>query len=128
MLPVLGRTIPNAGQPSPGGRGRAPGLTLGEEDANKNGELLGASVALTIANAPGPGCRPRRRTLIAQDKVTVLGRLHPRGGRHAAFVAAKVGALVFNIGATPWSLRRARRANCFHIEVSAAMYIDAVFG
>lgn len=131
VLPILGGTIPNARTNlRPVGEAARLGLTLGEEDANKNGELLGASVALTIANAPGPEAAARAaERLIARDKVTVLVGGFTRAEVEAlSAVAAKVGALFLNIGATSDALRHACRANCFHIEASAAMYIDAVFG
>ncbi len=74
VLPIAGSAIPtsrvNLHAVAEAAR---MGLTLGEEDGNKNGELMGASMVLTIANAPGPETAARAaRRLIARDKASVL--------------------------------------------------------
>jgi ABC-type branched-subunit amino acid transport system substrate-binding protein len=134
----VGAILPLAGAAIPTGRvnlravaeAARMGLTFGEEDANRNGELFGATLKLTIANAPGaePAARTARR-LVAQDRVSVLVGGYTREEAQAlAEVAGDTGALFLNIGATSDALRHACGANSFHIEASAAMYLDAVFG
>lgn len=106
------------------------GLILGEEDANKNGELLSASLALNIANAPGPEAAARAaQRLVALDKVSVLvGGFTREEAQALAGVAARTGALFLNIAAPSDALRHTCSVNTFHIEASAAMYLDAIFG
>lgn len=106
------------------------GLILGEEDANKNGEMMGATMALTIANAPGPEAAARAaKRLVAQDKVSVLvGGFTREEAQALSGVATQTGALFLNIGATSDALRHACATSTFHIEASAAMYLDAIFG
>jgi len=131
VLPIAGSTIPtsrvNLRAVAEAAR---MGLTLGEEDANRNGELMGATMALTIANAPGPEAAARAaQRLVARDKVSVLvGGFTREEAEALSGVASRTGALFLNIGATSDALRHACNANTFHIEASAAMYVDAVFG
>ena len=134
----VGAVLPLAGAAIPAGRANLRavaeaarmGLAFGEEDANRNGELFGASLKLTVANAPGPEAAARTaRRLVAQDQVSVLVGGYTREEAEAlAGVATQAGVLFLNIGATSDSLRHACGANTFHVEASAAMYLDAVFG
>ena len=131
VLPIAGSAIPtsrvNLRAVAEAAR---MGLMLGEEDANKNGELMGATMALTIANAPGADAAARAaQRLVARDKVSVLvGGFTREEAEALSGVAARTGALFLNIGATSDALRHACGANTFHIEASAAMYLDALFG
>ena len=134
----VGAVLPLAGSAIPAGRvnlravaeAARMGLTFGEEDANRNGELFGATLKLTIANAPGPEAAARTaQRLVAQDKVSVLvGGFTREEAKALAGVATQTGTLFLNIAATSDALRHACSANTFHIEASAAMYLDAVFG
>lgn len=131
VLPIAGSAIPtsrvNLRAVAEAAR---MGLTLSEEDANRTGELIGATMALTIANAPGPEAASRAaQRLVALDKVSVLvGGFTREEAEALSGVASQTGALFFNIGATSDALRHACSANTFHIEASASMYIDAIFG
>lgn len=106
------------------------GLILGEEDANKNGELLGRSMALTLANAPTPDAAVRAaRRMVARDGVDVLvGGFSAEEAEALSAVAEEAGVVFLNIAATSDALRHACRRNTFHVEASAAMYIDALLG
>jgi ABC-type branched-subunit amino acid transport system substrate-binding protein len=131
VLPIAGSAIPTSRVNLRAvGEAARMGLTIGEEDANKNGELMGATMVLTIANAPGPEAAARAaQRLVARDKVSVLvGGFTREEVEALSGVASQTGALFLNIGATSDALRRSCSANTFHIEASAAMYIDAVFG
>ena len=87
-------------------------------------------MVLTIANAPGPEAAARAaQRLVARDKVSVLvGGFTREEAEALSGVAARTGALFLNIGATSDALRHSCGANTFHIEASAAMYLDAIFG
>ena len=106
------------------------GLVLAEEDSNANGELMGASMVLTVANAPGGEAAARAaRRMIARDKVTVLiGGFSREEAEALSAVAAESGVLFLNIAAPSDALRLSCAATTFHVEASAAMYIDALLG
>lgn len=130
VLPIIGSAIPTSRiNLRAVGEAARMGLILSEEDANKNGELLGTSTVLTIANAPGPEAVARAaQRLVAWDKVSVLvGGFTGEEAKALSDVASKTGALFLNIGATSDALRHACSPGTFHIEASAAMYLDAIF-
>lgn len=134
----IGAVLPIGGAAMPPGRlnirsvGEAArmGIVLGEEDAGRNGELLGWSTAVTIANAPGAEAAARAaRRLVARDKVSVLiGGFSREEAEALADVAAETGVVFLNVAATSDALRHDCRPTTFHVEASAAMYIDAVLG
>ena len=131
VLPIAGSAIPTSRTNLHAvAEAARMGLTLGEEDANQNGELMGATMKLTIANAPGPEAAARTaQRLVAQDKVSVLvGGFTREEAEALTGVATQTGALFLNIGASSDALRHACTSNTFHIEASAAMYIDAISG
>lgn len=131
VLPIAGGVIPSARlNLGPVGEAARMGLILGEEDASRNGELLGWSTAVTIANAPGAETAARAaQRLIAREKVSVLvGGFTREEVEALSRVAGESGVLFLNIGATSDALRHSCSATTFHIEASAAMYIDAIFG
>ena len=128
----IGAILPIGGTSMPPGRvnlravGEAArmGLVLGEEDATRNGELLGWSSEVTIANAPGAEAAARAaRRLVARDKASVLVEAEA-----LSQVAGDTGTVFFNIAASSDTLRHGCARTTFHVEASAAMYIDAIFG
>lgn len=131
VLPIGGAAMP-PGRMNIGRVGEAArmGLVLGEEDAARNGELMGWSTKVTIANAPGPDAAARAaRRLVARDRVTVLvGGFTREEAEAVAAVAAETGVVFLNIGATSDALRHQCHPTTFHVEASAAMYIDALLG
>jgi len=131
VLPIAGGTIP-ATRTNLRTLGEAArmGLILGEEDAARNGALLGWSPVVTIANAPGADAAARAaQRLIAREKASVIvGGFTGDEAEALSEVAERRGALFLNIGATSDAIRRKCHANTFHIEASAAMYLDAIFG
>lgn len=133
----IGAVLPIGGTAMPPGRrnlravGEAArmGLVLGAEDAARSGELLGWSAEVTIANAPGAAAARAARRLVARDEVAVLvGGFDREEAEALADVAAETGVVYLNIAATSDALRRECRSTSFHIEASAAMYLDALLG
>lgn len=131
VLPIVGQAMPPARlNLRPVAEAARMGLILGEEDAARNGELLGRSVAVTIANAPLADAAERAaRRLVARNGASVLvGGFTREEAEALSGVAEETGALFLNVGATSDALRHACRANTFHVEASAAMYLDAILG
>jgi branched-chain amino acid transport system substrate-binding protein len=129
VLPIAGAALPSAriNLRSVGEAARM-GLILGEEDAARNGELVGWTTVVTISNAPGVDAAARAaRRLVEREKVSVIiGGFGREEAETLAGIAEESGSLFLNIAAD--SLRRACHANTFHVEASAAMYLDAIFG
>jgi ABC-type branched-subunit amino acid transport system substrate-binding protein len=131
VLPIGGSSLPSARiNLRAVGEAARMGLILGEEDVSKSGELMGWSTIVTIANAPGADAAERAaRRLVVRDKATVLvGGFTGEEAQSLAEVAETSGAVFLNIAAPSDVLRHACRANTFHVEASAAMYLDAIFG
>ena len=106
------------------------GAVLGEEEMARNGELFGHSVTLFVANAPGPEAAERAaRRLVTVDRVQVLvGGFSEAETLALSSVAEESGVLFLNIGATSDSLRHRCGRLSYHVEASAAMYLDALAG
>lgn len=106
------------------------GAVMGEEEMSRNGALFGHQVTLFQANAPGAEAAARAaRRMVALDGVQVLiGGFSASEARALSLVAEETGALFFNIAATSDALRGTCGAQTFHIEASAAMYLDALAG
>lgn len=131
VLPIAGTALPAARiNLHAVGEAARMGLTLGVEDAGLNGALLGWSPELVVANAPGPEAAARAaRRLIATEGVTVLvGGYSAEEAEALAEVAEEAGALFLNAGASADRLRQDCRPMTFHVEPSAAMYLDALLG
>ncbi|SMX33109.1 ABC transporter substrate-binding protein [Maliponia aquimaris] len=106
------------------------GAVFGEEEMSRNGALFGHRVTLFTANAPGGAAAERAaRRLVALNGVQVLiGGFAEDEARALARVAEETGTLFLNIAATSDSLRSDCGAQSFHVEASAAMYLDALAG
>ena len=131
VLPILGGAIAADGRNLHAvGEMARMGLVLGAEDAGLNAEMLGWAPELVLANAPGPEAAERAaRRLVAVNGVEVLvGGFTEAEAEALAGVAKESGALFLNIGASSDALRKACDPNTFHIEPSAAMYLDAILG
>lgn len=131
VLPIAGPALPAARINLRGvGEAARMGLTLAAEDAGQNGALLGWTPELVLANAPGPEAAARAaRRLIAAEGVTVLiGGYTAEEAEALAQVAEDTGALFLNAGASADRLRQSCRPMTFHVEPSAAMYLDALLG
>ena len=106
------------------------GLALSEEEAQLNGQLFGHNVTLFLANAPGADTAERAaRRLIKLNGVTVLiGGFTTDEASRLAEVAREAGVLFLNIAASSDRLRARCTPETFHVEASAAMYLDALVG
>ncbi|ETX27819.1 ABC transporter substrate-binding protein [Roseivivax isoporae] len=106
------------------------GAVFGEEEMGRNGALFGHSVTLFTANAPGAEAVARAaRRLVAVDGVQVLvGGFSEAEARVLSEVAEETGTLFLNIAASADTLRAACTPMTFHVEASAAMYLDAMAG
>lgn len=132
LLPIAGASLP-AGRVNlrPVGEAAQMGLELAEADASLNGSLLGLVPELTISNAPGAAAVKRAaQRMIARQGVSVLiGGYTTEEAEALAGIAQEAGALFLNVGATSDALRSGPcRSGTFHVEASAAMYIDAILG
>ncbi|SNR70006.1 hypothetical protein EYF88_16380 [Paracoccus sediminis] len=134
----IGAVLPIAGTALPPGRinlrpvaeAARMGLILAEEDMTRNGTLLGLPLALTVTNAPGADAVARAaRRLVSRSGATVLiGGFTRDEAEILSQVADETGALFLNIAAPSDALRHACRPGTFHVEASAAMYLDELLG
>ena len=106
------------------------GAVFGAEEMARNGALFGHGVTMLTANAPGAEAAERAaRRLVALDGVQVLiGGFTDDEARALGQVAAETGTLFLNIAATGDALRADCAEGTFHVEASAAMYLDALAG
>lgn len=106
------------------------GLLMGIEETQKNAELFGHQINLLLSNAPSVASVKRAaRRLIEYDGVSVLiGGFNTAEAAILSDVAQETGTLFLNIAATADHLRTHCSLQTFHIESSAAMYLDAVAG
>lgn len=104
------------------------GAVMAEEEYGLNASLFGRRLDLVRADAPSPEAASRagERLIAAEGVCAIIGGYH--GQAHALQDAAARGnALFFNIGSSLDSLRKADcRSTTFHVEASAAMYLDAL--
>lgn len=134
----IGAVLPLGGPSRPEGRENLEqvaevarqGAVFGEEEMNRNGSLFGHDVKLFLANAPGAEAAARAaRRLVDVDRVQVLiGGFSEAEAATLSAVAEETGTLFLNIAASSDRLRRACHPQTFHIEASAAMYLDALAG
>ncbi|WP_304613781.1 ABC transporter substrate-binding protein [Paracoccus sp. (in: a-proteobacteria)] len=131
VLPIGGPDVPmaaaNLSEPA---RAALEGLTLSTEDAAQNAGLFGGGVDLLVANAPSvDAVRRAAERLVAHDRISVLvGGFTAEDATAMSEVAQATGTLFLNIAAPQDALRRSCDALTFHIEASAAMYLDALAG
>ena len=106
------------------------GLLMGVEETQKNADLFGHQIDVLIANAPSDASVERAAwRLVQHDRVSVLiGGFGPTDAAILVRVAQETGTLFLNIAATADRLRDQCLSQTFHLEASAAMYIDALVG
>lgn len=131
VLPLGGPELPlaaaNLAEPA---RAALEGMTLSTEDATQNAGLFGGGVDLLVANAPSvEAARRAAMRLVEHDRVSVLvGGFTAEDATAISEVASATGTLFLNIAASHDVLRRNCDPLTFHIEASAAMYLDALAG
>jgi ABC transporter substrate binding protein (PQQ-dependent alcohol dehydrogenase system) len=132
VLPLAGAAIPDAGVTlRPVAEAARMGLVLAEEDAAHNAAMLGWSPTVLVSNAPGAEAAARAaRRLVARERIGVLvGGYTREEAETLGDVAEEAGILFLNVGAASDALRTgACRPRTFHVEASAAMYLDAIAG
>lgn len=132
VLPIGGEVLPRATvNRKLVGEAARMGLVLAEEELGRNAALLGRSLEIAVSNAPGAEAAHRAaRRLAAREGVRALiGGFSREEAEALGEVAEEFGILFFNVGATSDSLRQADcRRHSFHVEASAAMYLDALLG
>ncbi|MGD9740782.1 MAG: ABC transporter substrate-binding protein [Bauldia sp.] len=106
------------------------GAILGGEEVQFNAELFGVGFELLIERASGPDEAVAAATRLAeQGAFGVIGGYSLDEARALGEWSDTAGVAFINVGATEDVLRNdACAANMFHIEASAAMYLDALAG
>jgi ABC-type branched-subunit amino acid transport system substrate-binding protein len=105
------------------------GAILAGDEIGQNAELMGRELKVLLASAPTAEAATRSaQRLIATEKVFALvGGLGPGQARALSQVAEQRKVLFFNIGDPAPALRaEACSRYTFHVEASAAMYLDAL--
>lgn len=132
ILPIGGTAVPVAGDNRRAvGEAARMGLLLGEQEYARNAQLLGRDLHVVVANAPNADAAHRAaQRLVSRDGVSVLlGGFSLEEALAIGEVAEEHGVLFLNIGAVSDALRTAAcRSQTFHVEASAAMYLDAIVG
>ncbi|HVL57788.1 MAG TPA: ABC transporter substrate-binding protein [Burkholderiaceae bacterium] len=104
------------------------GAVLGAEEHDFNAQLFGHRVELRLASAPtADAARRAAQRLMATERVfALIGGLSDQASA-LRDVAAERGALFMNIGSSDDRLRSDGCARqMFHVEASAAMYVDSI--
>lgn len=104
------------------------GAILAGDEIGQNAELMGRELKVFPASAPTAEAATRAaERLIATEKVLALvGGVGPGQAEALAKVAEGRKVLFFNIGDPRTTLRDACNRYTFHVEASAAMYLDAL--
>lgn len=131
----IGAVLPmKTGNPAPTdtiGEAARIGAILADDLVGREVERTGIPLEVLLASAPDEGAAVRAaRRLIGTEGVTALvGGLGDAQARALSRVAEEEGVLFFNIGSPADDLRgEACRRTTFHVEASAAMYLDALVG
>lgn len=132
VLPTGGAALPMAAANlGAAGETARMGFIMAEEELALNAGLLGRDFGVLISSAPGAEAAHRAaRRLAAVEGVSVLvGGFSREEADALAEVAEEFGILFMNIGCPSDALRgEGCRPLSFHVEASAAMYLDAIMG
>lgn len=111
-----------------GGEIARMGAVMAGEEVGENAELLGTRVKVLLASAPSPeaAARAAQRLVATEGAFALVGGIGPGQAEAIAKVAQERRVLFFNIGNPGDALRRACNRLTFHVEASAAMYLDAL--
>lgn len=130
VLPVpSGEGIVRASINDIAGAAARMGSILGFERIGDEAERLGVRMDVLFASAPTEEAAVRAgRRLVATEGIHALvGGIGEGQAETLAAIAEEAGVLFFNIGSSSDALRRdACRRTTFHVEASAAMYLDAI--
>ncbi|MCC6736145.1 MAG: ABC transporter substrate-binding protein [Bauldia sp.] len=112
-------------------RGAAQGALIAEDEFVFNAEMLGMQMSLVRAEAATPeDAVAAAQRLVAEDGVyAIIGGYDDAEAAALSAWAAEANVPFINVGGSSDSLRNdACGATTFHVEPSAAMYIDAIAG
>lgn len=124
---VTGRADGHSGRYELVGEAVRLGAMLGAQDAELKASAKGDRADVLIANAPSPDAvvRAARRLIATEEVAALVGGVGPQDAALLSHVAEEYGVLFMNIGDPSDLLRTACARNTFHVEASAAMYLDA---
>ncbi|BAS26983.1 ABC transporter substrate-binding protein [Limnochorda pilosa] len=111
------------------GEAARKGAIMAGEEFSGIAEMLGRRFEVLTASAPTPAAavRAAARLMAREGVYGILGGFDPEGCSALADLAEQRGALFLNIGCASDALRHEGcRRHTFHVEASAAMYLDAV--
>lgn len=111
-------------------RGVANGATMANEEFSFNAEMLGIDFAVLTREASGPDAvTAAAEELVAEGAFAVAGGFDGDEAAALARWSAARGVPYLNLGSSADALRNdACTATAFHLEASAAMYLDAIAG
>lgn len=105
------------------------GIIMGEEEYASNAEMLGQKLKVFVATAPDARSAKRaaERLAAVEGVFAFIGGFDTQQALELGRVAAERKIPFFNIGASSDSLRGSGCGRyTFHVEASAAMYLDAL--
>lgn len=112
-------------------RGAAQGALIAEDEFVFNAEMLGMQMSLVRAEAATPeeAVAAAQRLVADEGVYALIGGYDNAQAAAISAWAAEANVPFLNVGASSDSLRNdACQATTFHMEPSAAMYIDAIAG
>jgi ABC-type branched-subunit amino acid transport system substrate-binding protein len=104
------------------------GALLANQEVGNRAHALDMSFDVLLASSPSSGAAHRagQRLTAVEEVAALVGGLGEGQAEALSAVANEAGVPFFNIGSTSDILRVENRMGDFHIEASAAMYLDAV--
>jgi len=107
------------------------GVITAEDLLNREAATLGLTLDIVVADSSSleATIRAARRLILTEGVTALVGGFDEAQTRALSEVADELGVLFFNIGSTADVLRgEGCRRNTFHVEGSAAMYLDGLVG
>lgn len=124
---VTGPADAHAGRYELVGLAALQGALLGEQEALARARSGTAELALQVSSAPSVEAveRAARRLVAVEEVQALVGGVGPGDAEALARLSRELAVLFLNVGATSDLLRRDCSPHVFHVEASAAMYLDA---
>lgn len=106
------------------------GAVMADALAALDGEQAGRPLQVLFASSPNTetATRAAQRLVSTEGVDALVGGLDEAQARVLSKVAEERDVLFFNIGSPADELRKTCRPNTFHVEASAAMYLDGLTG
>lgn len=110
------------------GQAAQVGALLAEDLVGRTAEQRGVALDVLLASSPSTeaAIRAARRLVTTEGVTALIGGLGKDQALALSEVAEEQNVLFFNIGSPADELREACRSTTFHVEASAAMYLDAL--